>query len=165
MALNEPLIMELRHEADVTRKMLGRIPDSVFGWKPHEKSMPLGRLATHVAELAGWMVPIVSDDELDFAKVDYKPYTAADSKELIRILDDNTAKAVDLLKTASDEHLLAPWKLRSGDVIYFELPRIQVIRSMVLSHVIHHRGQLSVFLRMNDIPLPMVYGPTADEQN
>lgn len=165
MPINQALIAELQYESESIRKMLDCIPEQSLNWKPHEKSMPLGRLTMHIAELSGWFVNILEADELDFAKTDYKPIIAKSKEELLKSLEENLKKGTSSLQKASDEIFYSNWKLRSGDTIYFELPKIQVIRSMVLNHIIHHRGQLSVYLRLLNIPLPQVYGPTADERN
>lgn len=164
MSIIENLLVEFQEDAKSTRKMLERVPESSFNWKPHEKSMPLGRLATHIAEMYEWMVFVIKDDEIDFSKTDYKPVIASSSAELLKIFDENYEKGVEALKNAKDEILINNWKLRSGDTIYFDLPKAVVIRSMVMNHIIHHRGQLSVFLRLLNVPVPSVYGPTADEQ-
>jgi uncharacterized damage-inducible protein DinB len=157
------LISELEHEAAVTRKLLERVPADKFDWKPHEKSMTMGRLATHVAEMHGWTKPTVQDPELDFAKMDYKPFEPETTEELVAHLDKNLNEALEVLRDASDESWMEDWSLRNGEQIYFTMPKIAVMRSMVLSHIIHHRGQLSVYLRLNDIPVPAMYGPSADE--
>lgn len=163
MPLNEGFIKELEQEAKSTRKVLERVPIEKADWKPHEKSMSIGRLATHVAELSGWVATVLSSDELDFAKIEYKPRIAANSKELIEIFEENYSKAMESLKNASDENFFKDWTLRNGEQIYFTLPKISVIRSIGYNHLYHHRGQLTVFLRLNDVPLPGIYGPTADE--
>jgi uncharacterized damage-inducible protein DinB len=163
MALNQSLIAELKHEAGTTRRLLERVPESALGWKPHDKSMPLGRLAGHVAELPALIAPIVTADELDFATAGFKPTVATDIPGLLDTFDKSLAGAIDLLKDQTDEHLFGAWRLRNGDKVIVELPRIAVIRSMVMNHIVHHRGQLSVYLRLQDVPLPSIYGPTADE--
>lgn len=163
MSLNEPLVAELQHEAKTTRKMLERLPQESFAWKPHEKSMTLGRLAGHIAELPSMIIPALTQDELDFGSGDYKPFEPTDVSSLLEKFDKNVADAVELLKTQSDEQLGETWRMRNGEQIFFEMPRSSVIRSMSLNHFIHHRGQLSVYLRLLNIPLPSVYGPTADE--
>lgn len=163
--LNEPVIAELKQEAASTRKMLERIPEEKFSWKPHDKSMSLGELSHHVAEISKWVIASVDQDELDFAKMEYKPVVPTTTKELLRFFDDTVEKAVDCLKNASDEKLSGNWTMRNGDKIYFTMPKLVVLRSFVLSHSIHHRGQLSVYMRLLDIPLPQIYGPTADESN
>lgn len=163
MGLSDPIIAELKHEAATTRKLLERVPEAAFGWKPHEKSMPLGRLAGHVAELPGLIPAIVAQDELDFASGDYKPFVATSAEELLETFDKAISKAMDLLETQTDEQLHKTWKLRSGDHVIINLPRAAVIRTLVLNHIVHHRGQLSVYLRLQDVPLPSIYGPSADE--
>jgi uncharacterized damage-inducible protein DinB len=163
MGLNKSIIAELKHEAGTTRKLLERVPEGALAWKPHEKSMALGRLAGHVAELPALVGPIITADELDFATANFKPTVATDIPGLLEVFDKSLSQAVDLLETATDESLFQPWRLRSGDKIIVELPRIAVLRSMILNHIVHHRGQLSVYLRLQDVPLPSIYGPSADE--
>jgi uncharacterized damage-inducible protein DinB len=163
MPLNQSFITELEQEAKSTRKILERVPIEKAGWKPHEKSMSIGRLATHVAELTGWVTSVLNSDEMDFAKIEYKPRIATTSAELLEIFEENYSKGMESLKNATDENLLKNWTLRNGEQIYFTLPKIAVIRSVGYNHLYHHRGQLTVFLRLNNIPLPGIYGPTADE--
>jgi uncharacterized damage-inducible protein DinB len=163
MSIGQILAQELQHEAQSTRKMLERVPDK-FDWQPHEKSMSLGRLATHVAEIPQWTRAIVPQDGLDFAKSDYKPATLASATEFVELFDKCVADSLELLQGAADADLMRKWQLRNGEKILMEMPKAMVLRSMVLNHLIHHRGQLSVYLRLNDVPLPSVYGPTADEQ-
>ena len=157
------LIGELQHEAATTRKILERIPAEKFDYKPHEKSMTMGRLAVHVAEMTGWAIEIANKTELDFATMDYKPFEPQTTEELVGFLDKLVAEATEALKTVSDEAMMENWSLRNGETIYFTMPRIQTLRSMVFNHIVHHRGQLSVYLRLNDIPVPEIYGPSADE--
>ena len=163
MGISEAILAELKHEAATTRKMLERAPEDKFDWKPHEKSMTLGRLAGHVAELPGMISAVLMQDELDFATRAYGPFVPKTTSELLDTLDTKVAQALELLADQSDDNLKKSWRLRSGDKIFFELPRAAVLRSMALNHMIHHRGQLSVYLRLLDVPLPSVYGPTADE--
>jgi uncharacterized damage-inducible protein DinB len=163
MGMSEAILAELKHEAATTRKMLERVPEDKFDWKPHERSMALGRLAGHVAELPGMFNAALTQDELDFATRTYGPFVPKATSELLDTFDTKVAQALELLADQSDEHLKKSWRLRSGDRIFFELPRVAVLRSMALNHMIHHRGQLSVYLRLLDVPLPSVYGPTADE--
>src|SRR5215204_555004 len=158
------LIGELQLEAATTRKCLERIPADKFDYKPHEKSMSMGRLATHVAEMTGWVIETVNKTELDFATMDYKPFEPQTTDELVEYLDKIIGEAVEALKTASDEAMIENWTLRNGEEIYFTMPRIGVLRGMVFNHIVHHRGQLSVYMRLNDIPVPALYGPSADEQ-
>lgn len=164
MSLSGAFTAELKHEAVVTRKMLERVPLSEFDWKPHEKSMTLGGLAAHVAEMTGWITETVNKDELDFAKMDYKPMRPATNEELLEYFDGEISKAMEALSGASDVHLMQPWTLRNGETIYFTMPRVQVLRGMCMNHIVHHRGQLSVYLRMKDVPIPSIYGPSADEK-
>lgn len=164
MSLNQPLISELQQEAQSTRKMLERVPEDKHSWKPHEKSMSLGQLASHVAELSSFITSMVTLDELDFSKEDYTIKQAASNKELLKMFDEHFSQLIESLQNADDENMLGNWRLRSGDQIFFEMPKLKVIRSLGINHYIHHRGQLSVYLRLLDVPLPSVYGPTADEQ-
>jgi uncharacterized damage-inducible protein DinB len=163
MNLNEALVAELQHEASSTRKMLERVPTEKFGWKPHEKSMSLGRLASHVAGLTFLAEIIMRADEMDFMNTPYKLTEATDSAALLQLFDNTLATAVEALKSADDERLRGQWTLRRGEQIIFQLPRIAAYRTMVVNHFIHHRGQLSVYLRLLDIPVPGMYGPSADE--
>jgi uncharacterized damage-inducible protein DinB len=162
MSLSEPIVAELQQEAVTTRKMLVRVPQEALAWKPHEKSMTLARLAGHVAELVGIFTAILTQEELDFAAKDFKPFVPENVSDLVALFDRNVAVAVELLKTQADEQLRKPWRLRDGAQIFFEMPRLAVIRTMT-NHLIHHRGQLSVYLRLLGVPLPPIYGPSADE--
>ena len=164
MGINASFIAELEQEAKATRKLLERVPLEKHDWKPHEKSMALGRLAFHVAEIYGWASSTLDQDELDFAKFDYKPKISGTTEELLAVFDDNYNKAMKSLKNAADPTFMENWTLKNGDVTYFTLPKIAVLRSFAFSHQIHHRAQLGVYLRMLDVPLPGMYGPTADEQ-
>lgn len=157
------LIGELTHETETTRKVLERIPAEKFEYKPHEKSMTFGRLATHVAEMVDWITETCTKDELDFATMDYKPFEPQTTEELVEYLDRNTAAAIEALKNTSDEDMQKPWTLKNGETTYFTLPKIATLRTMCFNHIWHHRGQLSVYLRLNDIPVPAMYGPSADE--
>jgi uncharacterized damage-inducible protein DinB len=164
MGINESFIAELQQESAKTRKLLERVPLDKPDWKPHEKSMPIGRLATHVAELLGWVTVTLEQDELDFAKYDYKPRIAKDTKELLSILDDNVNKAMKSLNDSPDGRFAENWTLRTGEQVYFTLPKATVLRSFSFNHHIHHRAQLGVYLRLLNVPLPNMFGPTADEQ-
>lgn len=161
--LAAPLVGELKLEGATTRKVLERIPFDKFDYKPHERSMTMGRLAVHVAEMAGWVNEIVTKPELDFATMDYKPFAPQSTAELVEFFDKILADAAAALENTTDETLLEDWSLRNGETIYFTQPRIQVLRGMAFNHIVHHRGQLSVYLRLNDIPVPGLYGPSADE--
>lgn len=164
MKLKETLIQELQHEAVSTRKMLERLPAEELSWRPHEKSMSLGRLAIHMAEIPGWVSNVVNDDELDFSKLNYKPTSAESGEQAVRLFDGMLAKAVEALQNAKEEDLMKKWTMRDGETIFLTLPRVEVLRSFVYSHLIHHRGQLSVYLRFLDVKLPATYGSSADEE-
>ena len=154
---------ELENEAKVTRTVLERIPADKFDWKPHEKSMTFGRLASHVAEMFGWTKETLKSDVLDFATMDYKPFEPKTTEELLAFFDEKIASAKAILAETSDETFLTNWTMRNGETEYFTMPKVAVQRSFVMNHIIHHRGQLSVYLRLNDIPVPSLYGPSADE--
>jgi uncharacterized damage-inducible protein DinB len=160
MNLNEPLVAELQIEAGTTRTMLERLPQESLAWKPHEKSRTLGEIAAHIANLPGLFIATLNQDEFD--RHDYK--SAVDTvADILETFDRNVSTALEVLKTQSNERLLAPWRYKYGEQVIFEMPRLVVIRTTALNHLIHHRGQLSVYLRLLNIPLPPVYGPTADE--
>ena len=165
MTLNEQLIAEIKMEAATTRKLLERVPVEKSDWKPHEKSMEIGKLAAHVAELPGWVTGTLTADEMDFAKREYKPFVPASSDELVAFFDAKVNEAIATLEKAPQEEFSKNWTLRHGDHIIFTMTKPAVIRSFALSHMYHHRGQLSVYLRLLDIPVPGTYGPTADEKN
>ena len=160
----EALIAELKHESSLTRKMLERVPIENALWKPHEKSMTLGRLATHVAEIPHWISEIINGDEFDFATRPFKSHIAASQDELVAICDEKTSKAIADLASMEENSLDNIWTVRSGEQIYFKLPKKVAIRGWGLSHLYHHRGQLSVYLRLLDVPIPGMYGPSADEK-
>ncbi|HEX8561103.1 MAG TPA: DinB family protein [Pyrinomonadaceae bacterium] len=163
MSICATLAAELRQEARTTRRILERVPEASFGWKPHEKSMTLGRLAAHVAELPELILPALTQPELDFAAGDFKPFDPQTSAELLEKFDRNIEEAVGLLEKQPDERMGEPWRMRHGEQVFFEMPRAAVVRFVGLNHVVHHRGQLSVYLRLLDVPLPSIYGPSADE--
>ena len=164
MNILDSLRQEFVHEAGVTRKLFERVPDDRLGWQPHPKSMTLQRLAGHVAELPLFILSILNTDELDFVKEGYTPFEPANQAELVARHAKNVEAAAQAMHGKNDEYLMQPWRLRGGDQVYFELPRAAAMRSMVLNHIVHHRGQLTVYLRMNEVSLPGVYGPSADER-
>ena len=163
MNINDALISELQYEAATTRKCLERIPETIFDWKPHEKSMSMSRLAAHVAEMVGWIKDTLETREIDFATMDYKPFAPQTTAELVEYFEKNLADATETLKNASAETMMGNWKMRNGEHVFFDMPRVQVLRGFVFNHLVHHRGQLSVYLRLNEIPVPALYGPSADE--
>jgi uncharacterized damage-inducible protein DinB len=161
--LASAFLAELENEAKVTRACLERVPADKFDWKPHEKSMTMGRLATHCAEMFGWTKETLKSDVLDFAAFDFKPFEPTSNDELLAFFDDHLAKAKQILSETSDETFMTDWTMRNGEQVYFTMPKVAVMRTFVMNHIIHHRGQLSVYLRLNDIPVPSIYGPSADE--
>jgi hypothetical protein len=167
MALSEALLPEFDQEMANTRKTLERVPLENPGWKPHEKSMTMGRLSQHVAELPGWAVFTIEKDSLDVAPPGAPPYQPppppASRQELLAMFDKNVAAGRAAIAGASDEHLMMPWSLLFGGRTVFTLPRIGVLRTSLMNHLIHHRAQLGVYLRLNNIPVPALYGPSADE--
>ncbi len=161
--LASAFLAELDNEAKVTRAVLERVPADKFDWKPHEKSMAFGRLASHIAEMFGWTASTLRSDVLDFATMDYKPFEPTSTEELVAYFDEHIAKAKAILAETSDETFMTNWTMRNGETVYFTMPKVAVMRTFVMNHIIHHRGQLSVYLRLNDIPVPSIYGPSADE--
>lgn len=161
MTISETLLPEFDQEIANTRKILDCVPEDKFAWKPHAKSMTLGRLASHVAEMPQWSLHTITEEKLELTP-DMKPFNAATKAELIETLDRNAAAARGAIAGASDEHLAKTWTLIYGGQPVFSMPRAVVLRSMVMSHMIHHRGQLSVYLRLNDVAIPGMYGPSAD---
>ena len=125
--------------------------------------MAMGQLAAHIAEMFGWVKGTIENTELDFATMDYKPFRPQTTAELVEFFDKNIAEATESLKDVSDESLREHWKMRNGEKIFVDMPRIAVLRGVVMKHIVHHRGQLSVYLRLNNIPVPALYGPSADE--
>lgn len=154
---------ELQQEAATARKCLERVPADKFDWKPHEKSMTFGRLASHISEMFQWTKPTIEKDVLDFGTMDYKPFEPATNEELLEHFDAAVAESIETLQNTSDEVFMESWTMQNGEQIYFTMPKIAVMRSFVMNHIIHHRGQLSVYLRLNDIAVPAIYGPSADE--
>ena len=163
MALRDAFIAELKHESALTKKMLQRVPMEKKDWKPHEKSMTIGRLATHVAETTRWATDIIHIDNFDFLAHPFKSYTAATQEELMQLFQTNLDIALQDLAGMADEDFNKPWVVRRGEQVMFQTPKKVALRGWAFSHMIHHRGQLSVFLRLLDIPVPGMYGPTADE--
>ncbi|HTD22203.1 MAG TPA: DinB family protein [Terriglobales bacterium] len=162
MTISEMMLPEFEQEMAGTRKLLERVPEDKFTWKPHEKSMTLGRLASHVAELPGWAVNTIRQDALNITP-GLKPYIASTQKELLETFDKNAAEARQALAGVSDEHLQKIWSLQFGGKTMLSMPRAAVLRGVVMNHLIHHRAQLGVFLRLNNVPIPGMYGPSADE--
>jgi uncharacterized damage-inducible protein DinB len=166
MPISQTLLPEFDREMAGVRVTLERVPEDKFGWKPHEKSMALGRLANHLAHLVLWASATMAKSEFDVAPVGSPPpqfESFATRQELLASFDKNVAAARALLETATDDDFMKPWSLLSGGRALFTMPKAAVLRTFVLSHTIHHRAQLGLYLRLNDIPVPALYGPTADE--
>jgi len=162
MAVSTAFLGELKHESGSTRKILERVPTDRLSWKPHEKSMMLTRLATHVATTPGWITRIITAGEFDLAKTPIKTPNAESNEQLLKVFDETLAANIPVLEAASDELLNGNWTFRNGDHFFFTMPRKVALRSLAFNHLIHHRGQLSVYLRLLDIPVPGMYGPSAD---
>lgn len=167
MKMTETFLADLEREIPASRRVLERVPEDRFDWKPHPKSMPMGYLATLVATMPGWIETMIRQDELDFAPKGGpgpRPPEARTRAEWIRALDESAEKARAALRGTTEAHLSTNWRLLAGGHVITDLPRHVHIRDSVLSHWAHHRGQLTVYLRLNDVPVPSVYGPTADER-
>jgi uncharacterized damage-inducible protein DinB len=167
MTIGEMLLPEFDQEMAVTRKLLERVPLEKTDWKPHQKSMALGRLAGHVAELPTWAGRIVTTEMIDIGLMmagQHQPYIPASHQELLQKFDQSVLETRQSIAGASDAHLGKTWSLQFNGQTVASGTRLHMIRSMSMNHMVHHRAQLSVYLRLNDIPLPAMYGPTADEQ-
>lgn len=164
MSYITPLIGELQRESANTRKILSRVPAEQFNYKPHEKSMTLLELASHVAELPGMFISdVIAGQELDFAKKPYNFQPIGNAEELMAFFESNLSRALEALQSTSVENLEQVWTMRNGEHVIVSLPRKAVIRTIALNHLIHHRGQLSVYLRLLGIAVPGMYGPSADD--
>ncbi|NLX97498.1 MAG: damage-inducible protein DinB [Rhodopirellula sp.] len=166
MSLCQAILPEFDHEMANTRKVLERIPDDKLDWKVHEKSNTIGWVGTHLAEIPGWVDVSLNHDSLDVAPKGGEPYRTPPATSRGAILDrfdKNVSAARAAIAAASDELVLKPWSLLKGGEVLFTMPRIAVLRSFVLNHNIHHRAHLCVYLRLNGVPVPALYGPSADE--
>ncbi|HEY7767216.1 DinB family protein [Longimicrobium sp.] len=162
-SLKQLALGDLEHELETTRRVLDRVPEQHLDWKPHAKSFSLGQLATHLTQMPFWVTTTITQDELDVAGA---PRTEPldTHAAIMRRFDDNVADAREALQNADESTFGNKWSLKAGDHVILSMPRLAVLRSFCLSHMIHHRGQLSVYLRLLDVPVPSIYGPTADEQ-
>jgi len=166
MALRDSLLPEFDHEMATARKHLERVPEDKFGWKPHEKSGTMGWLAGHIADLPDWAVLGIKEDSIDLSPGGVHatpPPTPATREEVLRTFDKNVAAARAAIAGVEDERLQQPWSLLMNGKPILTMPRLGVVRSFVMNHCIHHRAQLGVYLRLNDVPVPSSYGPSADE--
>jgi uncharacterized damage-inducible protein DinB len=160
--IKDGLLAEYDHEVATTRKLIERVPADRLAWKPHEKSMSLGGLAQHIASLPTWATTILEQVSFDLATVPPNLPEPSSQEDILKRFEQSTATARKALDK-TDAEFIAPWTLRRAGQEMFTMPRIAAFRSFVLSHLIHHRGQLSVYLRLNEIPVPAIYGPSADE--
>jgi uncharacterized damage-inducible protein DinB len=162
----ETLLPEFDQEMANTRKVLERVPDDELDWQPHPKSHTIGWNANHLANLPDWLVHALTTPELDIAPVGGKPYsypTATSGREILEMFDRNVTAAREAITRTNEEHMAQPWTLSHAGKPIFTMPRSAVVRQVVLNHIIHHRAILCVYLRLNDIPVPGMYGPSGDE--
>lgn len=166
MSIGQSLLPEFDQEMANTRRMLERVPEDKLAFQPDPKSMTLARLAGHVAEMSGWGAAVMSSDSLDLAShAGQKPLEMTSRSQLLAVFDKNVADTRQAIAAGTDEQMMGVWSLKMGPRELLKMPRIGVLRSLVLSHVIHHRGQLSVYLRMVGAAVPGMYGPSADDPN
>jgi uncharacterized damage-inducible protein DinB len=163
MLIRDLLVTEFDEEMKKTRRMLERVPPKA-DYAPHSKSMKLGQLAPHVAQLAGFGLTVLTESSLDFSQRKYTPLPLESAQQLVRVFDEGAAKVRSALEKVSDDEWKEPWRLSMGAHTIFEGTRFMAYRQMFLNHIVHHRAQLGVYLRLNDVPLPGTYGPSADER-
>jgi uncharacterized damage-inducible protein DinB len=163
MRIADAFVEELNSEVATTKRVLERVPEAHLGWQPHPKSMSLGQLALHVATLPSLIPRFLAGDELDFDAVPKEPPTVANHAALLAAFASSTEQARSYLADLSDERAMATWRLVAGERNLVAAPRTAILRSFLFNHWYHHRGQLVVYLRLLDVPVPSVYGPTADE--
>jgi uncharacterized damage-inducible protein DinB len=162
MPIIDSLLQELEQEAQTTKRVLERVPDAHLAWKPHQKSMSLGQLALHIATVPGGVAQMAAQGGLDQPPAFIQP-SAATAAELVPALDQSVAQARNVLGGMSDEQLMEVWTLKDGGQVVMAMPRVALLRAIMLNHWYHHRGQLSVYLRQLNVPVPSIYGPSADE--
>ena len=165
MPMKDAILPEFDHEMGTTRRVLERVPEADLKWRPHDKSFNLGQLAAHVANIPTWVTPTIDNTIFDLATLgeDARPKEPVSVGELVARFDSNVKAARKRLEELTDATLLGMWTLKQGEYEVFTMPKASVLRTFVMNHLIHHRGQLTVYLRLRNIPLPSVYGPTADE--
>lgn len=163
MSIAQGMLMELAHEAPMTRGKIERVPDDKLDFKPHEKSMSIRQLIGHIAESPGWGLVMIEQDAFDMNPDEYKVFEPASVKEAVETFDKNIAAVKAALEGKSDEYMHETWKMSVKGNPVMEAPRVAALRGFLLNHMVHHRAQLGVYLRLNDIPLPQIYGPSADE--
>jgi len=162
MTIAETFLAELKFEAENTRKLLEIVPLQNGDFKPHLKSMTLARLTTHIAETPGWLAITVNKDEFDYTKTNYQPFIPNTTAELLSFFDRQVEVAEQALENKTDDEMMKYWTMLADGKVLYSYPKAAIVRNMILNHSIHHRGQLTVYLRLLDIPLPNIYGPTAD---
>ncbi len=168
MAIAESILPEFDHETATTRLLLERVPADKVDWKPHVKSMSIGQLAMHIANLPQWATITFERIEFDANPPDGPRITTPEFQsrsQLLQFYDTGVSAARPLLARMTDAEFMVPWTLKNGGRKMFNMPRVAVFRSFILNHAVHHRGQLSVYLRLLDVPVPSIYGPTADTQS
>lgn len=163
MSVCDDLLIEFHEELKTTRRVLDRIPADKLAWKPHETSMSLGQLGMHIAGVPGGIAAITSGETFDVVKGNFAPPTPKSTDEIYAALDQSTKEVEKALKTTSEELAYAQWRLLRGDTVILAVPRAVAWRTLMFNHWYHHRGQLSVYLRMLNVPVPAIYGPSADE--
>jgi uncharacterized damage-inducible protein DinB len=166
MSIAQVMLPEYDNEMASTRKSIERVPEDKLSYKPHEKSMPMGLLMSHLVEMVGWTAPTIAEDEFDMHPPGGEPYKTheySNIKEALAAFDRNVEEGRKALAAANDETLMKSWFFKNQGVTLMEMPKIACIRGFVMNHTIHHRAQLGVYLRLNGIPVPSIYGPSADE--
>jgi uncharacterized damage-inducible protein DinB len=163
MAERDSLLPEFDQETAATRRVLERVPDSTLEWRPHEKSFNMGELATHLSRLPHWGTLILKQDSYDLAASGPRGQALPTVAAILQQFDTNVREVRAMLVDMTEGQLLQPWTLRRGDRVVMSVPKVSAVRGFVVRHLVHHRGQMTVYLRMNDVPLPPLYGPTADE--
>ena len=165
MAVKDALLPEFDHEMGTTRRLLERVPQADLAWKPHAKSFSLGQLASHVANIPHWVDATLDFTVFDLATIgdDARPAQPTEVAPILAAFDANVKKARAKIDAQPDPAFFAPWTLKQDGHEVFTMPKVAVLRSFIMNHLIHHRGQMTVYLRLRDVPLPAIYGPTADE--
>lgn len=163
MSIKKALLVELEREKNNTARILKKLDDEIFSWKPHEKSMSVGQLANHIVELHNWVAFAITMDVFDF-HLDYKPSKLITVEELLEVLEEGFIENKKLIEAMDENLYLEKWTLKAGDHVIAELPKAGALRFIITNHLIHHRGQLTVYLRLLDIPVPGIYGPSADDR-
>lgn len=163
MTIGQGFALELEQESKSTIKLLERLPENKWEWKPHEKSFTIAKLASHIAEILSWVKPTLDEDEFNLNPEEYKPYIAENKNDLISRFDNGLKVTLEGLNSISDEQMMKQWRMLMSGKEVFAQTKLVVVRSMILNHLYHHRAQLGVYLRLNDVAVPQIYGPTADE--